>query len=124
MLDGADSDVLMVADTSVAIPLLIASHQAHDAISAWAVGRSLGLSGHALAETMGGRSGDQLGLLFTTEPALAGRSSHGPTGTFRLADERCYALAVAGQARGGALRRPFRFDSRAQGDGNGEVLER
>jgi predicted nucleic acid-binding protein len=51
MLDGADSDVLMVADTSVAIPLLIASHQAHDAISAWAVGRLLGLSGHALAET-------------------------------------------------------------------------
>ena len=32
-------------------PVADASHQAHDVIWAWAVGRSLGLSGHALAET-------------------------------------------------------------------------
>ena len=37
-------------DTSVAIPLLVASHEAHDEVSAWADGRSLCLSGHALAE--------------------------------------------------------------------------
>lgn len=42
---------LAVADTSVAIPLLVASHEAHDSVSAWASGRRLGLSGHAVAET-------------------------------------------------------------------------
>ena len=38
-------------DTSVAVPLLVASHSAHSAVAAWAVGRKLGLCGHALAET-------------------------------------------------------------------------
>lgn len=38
-------------DTSVAVPLLVASHEAHDAVRRWATGRSLALSGHALAET-------------------------------------------------------------------------
>lgn len=38
-------------DTSVAIPLLVASHEAHESVSSWAAGRTLGLSGHALAET-------------------------------------------------------------------------
>jgi predicted nucleic acid-binding protein len=38
-------------DTSVSIPLLVEAHEAHGAVSAWAVGRVLGLSGHALAET-------------------------------------------------------------------------
>ncbi|HEY5978632.1 MAG TPA: PIN domain-containing protein [Microlunatus sp.] len=43
--------VLTAVDTSVAVPLLMASHHAHPVIGAWAVGRALGLSGHALAET-------------------------------------------------------------------------
>ena len=41
----------LAVDTSVAIPLLVASHQAHEAVHAWAKGRRLSLSGHALAET-------------------------------------------------------------------------
>lgn len=40
-----------MADTSVAVPLLVASHEAHATVAAWARGRVLGLSGHALAET-------------------------------------------------------------------------
>lgn len=38
-------------DTSVAVPLLVASHGAHEAVARWASGRSLALGGHALAET-------------------------------------------------------------------------
>lgn len=38
-------------DTSVAVPLIVASHEAHETVRRWAVGRSLSLSGHALAET-------------------------------------------------------------------------
>ncbi len=38
-------------DTSVAVPLLVASHAAHAAVMRWWNGRSLSLSGHALAET-------------------------------------------------------------------------
>ncbi|MFT4084358.1 MAG: type II toxin-antitoxin system VapC family toxin [Nocardioides sp.] len=38
-------------DTSVAVPLLVASHEAHEAVRRWATERSLLLSGHALAET-------------------------------------------------------------------------
>ncbi len=38
-------------DTSVAVPLLVSSHTAHAAVIVWAKGRSLALSGHALAET-------------------------------------------------------------------------
>jgi toxin FitB len=38
-------------DTSVAVPLLVSTHPAHAGVAAWAQGRSLALSGHALAET-------------------------------------------------------------------------
>ncbi len=38
-------------DTSVAVPLLVASHEAHETVRLWATGRILVLSGHALAET-------------------------------------------------------------------------
>ncbi|MBM7471717.1 type II toxin-antitoxin system VapC family toxin [Subtercola frigoramans] len=38
-------------DTSVSVPLLVKAHDAHDVVSAWAAGRVLGLSGHALVET-------------------------------------------------------------------------
>mgnify|MGYP000983427537 FL=1 len=38
-------------DTSVAVALLVASHEAHRAVQQWATGRSLCLSGHALVET-------------------------------------------------------------------------
>jgi predicted nucleic acid-binding protein len=38
-------------DTSVAIPLLVATHAAHAAVEAWRAGRGLSLCGHALIET-------------------------------------------------------------------------
>ncbi|MGV9798766.1 PIN domain-containing protein [Mycobacterium sp. NPDC003449] len=38
-------------DTSVAVALLVTSHPHHDMVMNWAKGRTLGLSGHALAET-------------------------------------------------------------------------
>lgn len=33
------------------MPLLVASHEAHESVRRWATGRSLSLSGHALVET-------------------------------------------------------------------------
>lgn len=41
----------LALDTSVAIPLLVATHRAHIAVSRWCDGRDVALSGHALAET-------------------------------------------------------------------------
>jgi predicted nucleic acid-binding protein len=41
----------LLVDTSVAIPLLVASHEAHDAVASWAAERELCLGGHALVET-------------------------------------------------------------------------
>lgn len=41
----------LFVDTSVAIPLIVASHEAHHAVASWARGRALGLGGHALVET-------------------------------------------------------------------------
>jgi len=41
----------LALDTSVAIPLLVATHRAHAAVSRWCNGRAVALSGHAVAET-------------------------------------------------------------------------
>jgi predicted nucleic acid-binding protein len=41
----------LALDTSVAIPLLVATHRAHAAVSRWWDGREVALSGHAVAET-------------------------------------------------------------------------
>lgn len=38
-------------DTSVAVPLLVQTHRAHAAVVRWWDGRTLPLSGHAVAET-------------------------------------------------------------------------
>jgi len=38
-------------DTSVAVPLLVQTHQAHATVVGWWQGREVALSGHALAET-------------------------------------------------------------------------
>lgn len=38
-------------DASVALPLLVTSHLQHAMVATWAKGRTLGLSGHSLAET-------------------------------------------------------------------------
>lgn len=42
---------VVAVDTSVAVPLVVSTHAAHGAVSDWARGRTLVLSGHALAET-------------------------------------------------------------------------
>jgi toxin FitB len=38
-------------DTSVAVPLLVRTHRAHEAVVTWWGGRAVALCGHALAET-------------------------------------------------------------------------
>ncbi|MEN2741070.1 PIN domain-containing protein [Microbacterium sp. X-17] len=45
------ASAVLAVDTSVAVPLLVAAHEAHVVVREWAVGRTLALSGHALAET-------------------------------------------------------------------------
>ncbi len=40
----------LAVDTSVAVPLLVATHRVHSEIVRWWGGRDLALSGHALAE--------------------------------------------------------------------------
>lgn len=41
----------LALDTSVAVPLLVATHSAHDEVVRWWAGREVTLAGHALAET-------------------------------------------------------------------------
>jgi toxin FitB len=41
----------LALDASVAVPLLVQTHQAHAAVVRWWGGREVALSGHALAET-------------------------------------------------------------------------
>ena len=41
----------LALDTSVAIPLLVQTHRAHEAVVRWWDGREVALSGHAVAET-------------------------------------------------------------------------
>lgn len=43
--------VARAIDTSVAIPLLVASHEAHATVAHWARGKTLHLCGHSLMET-------------------------------------------------------------------------
>jgi toxin FitB len=43
--------VTVAVDTSVAVPLLVRSHQQHADVVRWWAGQELTLSGHALAET-------------------------------------------------------------------------
>lgn len=41
----------VAVDTSVAVPLLVSSHESHGVVLEWATGRKLALCGHALIET-------------------------------------------------------------------------
>lgn len=42
---------VLALDTSVAVALLVQTHQAHPAVTRWWAGRAITLSGHALVET-------------------------------------------------------------------------
>ena len=66
----------LALDTSVAIPLLVATHRAHAAVTRWWNGREVALSGHALAET------------YSVLTRLPGDLRLAPADASRLLDER------------------------------------
>lgn len=66
----------LALDTSVAIPLLVATHTAHTAVTDWWSGREVALSGHALAET------------YSVLTRLPGDLRLAPADAARLLDER------------------------------------
>lgn len=47
----AGAEVVVAVDTSLAIPLVVRTHDAHPSVKAWRAGRPLALSGHAWIET-------------------------------------------------------------------------
>jgi hypothetical protein len=47
----AGAERILTADTSVAVPLVVRTHEAHDAVVRWRAGRALSLCGHAWIET-------------------------------------------------------------------------
>lgn len=69
-------------DASVAVPLLAASHEAHEVVRLWAAERSLALSGHALAET------------YAVLTRLPGDARVSPSDTVVLIEEN-FVLSVA-----------------------------
>lgn len=72
----------VVVDTSVAVPLLVASHSVHRAVAEWASGQDLGLSGHARFET------------YSVLTRLPGDARVAPDDAVRLIDEN-FPLACA-----------------------------
>jgi predicted nucleic acid-binding protein len=48
---SGDAPAPIAIDTSVAVPLLVATHHEHATIVKWRSGRTMALSGHALVET-------------------------------------------------------------------------
>jgi predicted nucleic acid-binding protein len=71
-------------DTSVAVPLLVQTHQAHTAVVRWWDGREVALSGHALAET------------YSVLTRLPGDVRLGPADAARLITERFVEPLVLG----------------------------
>jgi predicted nucleic acid-binding protein len=63
-------------DTSVAIPLLVQTHEAHPAVVRWWGGRPIALCGHALAET------------YSVLTRLPGDVRLGPLDAARLIEDR------------------------------------
>jgi predicted nucleic acid-binding protein len=71
-------------DTSVAIPLLVRTHDAHADVAAWWDGREVALSGHALAET------------YSVLTRLPGDLRLTPADAARLIDDRFAAPLLLG----------------------------
>jgi predicted nucleic acid-binding protein len=67
---------LIALDTSVAVPLLVSTHNDHSEVSAWWNGRTVALCGHALAET------------YSVLTRLPGDLRHAPADAARLIRER------------------------------------
>jgi toxin FitB len=77
--------VTIAVDTSVAVPLLVRSHQHHREVVRWWDGQELVLSGHALAET------------YSVLTRLPGDARLAPDDAARLLDARFSAfLALSG----------------------------
>ena len=77
---------VLALDTSVAVPLLVQTHQHHVAVVSWWGGRDIALSGHALAET------------YSVLTRLPGDVRLEPTDAARLLNERFSTPLVLGQA--------------------------
>jgi len=75
----------LALDTSVAVPLLVATHQHHGAVVSWWDGREIALSGHALAET------------YSVLTRLPGDIRLAPVDAARLLKERFSAPLVLGK---------------------------
>ena len=82
---------LLALDTSVAIPLLVSTHQAHAAVVTWWDGREVALSGHALVET------------YSVLTRLPGDVRLTPQDAARLLDERFAPPLVLGARASRAL---------------------
>jgi len=76
----------LALDTSVAIPLLVRTHAAHDVVSRWWDGRDVALSGHALAGT------------YSVLTRLPGDIRLAPADATRLLAERFVAPLLLGPA--------------------------
>lgn len=77
---------VLALDSSVAVPLLVQTHQHHAAIVSWWAGRDVALSGHALAET------------YSVLTRLPGDVRLAPPDAARLLKERFVAPLLLGQA--------------------------
>ncbi len=80
-------------DTSVAVPLLVQTHRAHQAVVRWWAGREVALSGHALAETYS---------VLSAYPATCGWR---PADAARLLDERFREPLLIGPQTAGRFQR-------------------
>lgn len=85
----------IAVDTSVAVPLLVATHPAHPAVSAWAQDRTLALSGHALAET------------YSVLTRLPGEARVAPHDAVTLIDEAFEGAVVLDEAVAREVHREF-----------------
>lgn len=81
----------VAVDTSVAVPLLVRSHQYHAAVTRWWNGQEVALSGHALAET------------YSVLTRLPGNARLAPADAARLLQARFCAPLVLSSRRARAL---------------------
>ena len=120
----------VAVDTSVAVPLVVRSHQHHAEVARWWAGQEVALSGHALAETYSVltrlpgdarlSAGDAARLLdarFTTSLTLSGSSAqqvHSTLSNLGIAGGAVYdgLVALAAKEHGVAL---ATRDARARG---------
>lgn len=86
-----DGEPTLALDTSVAVPLLVQTHTAHEAVVRWWAGRKVALSGHALAET------------YSVLTRLPGDLRLAPADAARLVGERFVPPLLLGSETAGRL---------------------